>query len=286
MAISYSYPKPLSGDTSSKLTRDEILNKDLELTLERVMPSPKQIYDPFVKQYNRNCPSSESLSIPLNGPIDDIFRESQQRMDVHTISFPCNDHEEHKLISSLEETSSTTTNNNKRKAQSIMEPMEQTQTDKRSSDPFYYGEVKTPTKKSHRGLDTSSTKTKRSSMKQSTPVAGTEDITTRKSRSAVDESRDPSEEDVSQDPLACHAGNIMRMAMDSTMMDSFCNHSFSSTFSNLIEESVLGKNNADGDDSVLERLKSWPKSSLDPKRAKKIEISAEELHSAINEPIR
>lgn len=67
-----------------------------------------------------------------------------------------------------------------------------------------------------------------------------------------------------EDALACHADNIMRMAMDSTMLSSF-NHSYSSSFSNI------------NDDSILKR-------SDDPAKHNAVEISADDLKSAIELP--
>lgn len=87
------------------------------------------------------------------------------------------------------------------------------------------------------------------------------------------------------DHLACHADNIMRMAVDSTMLGSSFNSTFSNTFAN---DSVLGgqKNypdffdDEDYDRSVLESLK--PKWTLAKLKATRIEINAEDLHAAVN----
>lgn len=73
------------------------------------------------------------------------------------------------------------------------------------------------------------------------------------------------------DPLACHADNIMRMAMDTTMLGSFYNNSFSSNYSNM-------------DDSMMKRDGLGP--SLRLENAPKVEISAEDLEEAINSPFR
>lgn len=70
-----------------------------------------------------------------------------------------------------------------------------------------------------------------------------------------------------EDALACHADNIMRMAMDSTMMSSF-NQSFSSSFSNMNEDSAWKEN-------------SFHKTNG---RGRPIEINAEDLKLAIELP--
>lgn len=83
------------------------------------------------------------------------------------------------------------------------------------------------------------------------------------------------------DPLACHANNIVRMAMDTTMMGSFCNSSISLNFLNLVDESLhkLGEGS--------ERSRPVKKGGLlNFQRAAKIEISAADLEDAINNPIR
>lgn len=83
------------------------------------------------------------------------------------------------------------------------------------------------------------------------------------------------------DPLACHANNIMRMAMDTTMMGSFCNSSISLNFLNL-DESM--HKFAEGS----ERSRNGQKKGalLNLQKAAKIEISAADLEDAINNPIR
>ncbi|KAM9894044.1 hypothetical protein OXX79_008957, partial [Metschnikowia pulcherrima] len=82
------------------------------------------------------------------------------------------------------------------------------------------------------------------------------------------------------DPLACHAENIMRMAMDSTMLNSFCNDTISSSFSNVLDESLA---KIDGD-SFTEENK--PVSSLNFSAAAKIEISAQDLEMAVKNPFQ
>lgn len=85
------------------------------------------------------------------------------------------------------------------------------------------------------------------------------------------------------DPLACHANNILRMAMDTTMMGSFCNSSISLNFLNLVDESM--HKFTEGGDRSKNGLKKGG-GLLNLQKATKIEISAADLEDAINNPIR
>ncbi|OBA21314.1 hypothetical protein METBIDRAFT_179786 [Metschnikowia bicuspidata var. bicuspidata NRRL YB-4993] len=87
----------------------------------------------------------------------------------------------------------------------------------------------------------------------------------------------------SADPLACHANNIMRMAMDSTMLGSFCNDTISSSFSNVVDESIPGAagERSFGEDDVARRAPS-----LRFLGATKVEISAHDLEMAVSDPLR
>lgn len=286
MNIPYSYPQPFSSEPSMRLSRDEILIKNLEFSVGQT-PIPKETAEPYVKHYNSNSATPESLSIPLTDPIDDIFRESKKHIDSYVIALPSLDQEIPKTY--LQGPSGLASRNDmNKKARGPLDLIEQIQIEQRANTPYYNSEIKTPTKKDYTALAASILKKNQSNVELSTPVSEEKASASKRSHQMVEDLEEFGEEDTSQDPLACHAGNIMRMAMDSTMMDTFCNHSFSSTFSNLVDDSGFGRgiDTDDADRSVLERLRAWPKSSLDTKRAKKIEISAEELHSAINEPIR
>ncbi|KAK6462243.1 hypothetical protein DFJ63DRAFT_313385 [Scheffersomyces coipomensis] len=99
-------------------------------------------------------------------------------------------------------------------------------------------------------------------------------------------------DDSDYDHLACHADNILRMAVDSTMLGSTLNGSFSSMSSNTFaNDSVLEvahkqkypdflTDENDADSSVLEGLKAkWLSNSLS--RAK-VEINADDINAAVN----
>ncbi|CUM50542.1 uncharacterized protein AC631_04645 [Debaryomyces fabryi] len=94
------------------------------------------------------------------------------------------------------------------------------------------------------------------------------------------------------DHLACHAGNIMRMAVDSTMLGSSYNESFSPTFNNTFggNDSILGLQSRkryndffddEADKSLIESMKSRWNSGLNRMKAKVIDINADELQQAV-----
>lgn len=86
------------------------------------------------------------------------------------------------------------------------------------------------------------------------------------------------------DPLACHANNIMRMAVDSTMMGSSFSLSFLSTFANDSDCNPKRKLDDDCDRSLIEGLKhKWSMRSLVKLKAKKVEINADDLQAAVSE---
>lgn len=87
--------------------------------------------------------------------------------------------------------------------------------------------------------------------------------------------------DTNSDPLACHANKIMRMAMDTTMIESFCNSSISLNFLNLDES--IHKLAEGGKQSRPQNKRG---TLLDYQRAARVEISAADLEDAISNPIR
>lgn len=61
-------------------------------------------------------------------------------------------------------------------------------------------------------------------------------------------------DDSDYDHLACHADNIMRMAVDSTMLGSTFNSSFSSSFSNSFDHTGKDFFDKEAKKSILEGL--------------------------------
>ena len=90
------------------------------------------------------------------------------------------------------------------------------------------------------------------------------------------------------DNLACHAGNILKMAVDSTMLGSSFSDSFS-TVTNILgdNDSVQGSSKKfhifedpeESDVSVLGFSKSRPK--LNKRRAQRVDVSAKDLQAAV-----
>lgn len=100
--------------------------------------------------------------------------------------------------------------------------------------------------------------------------------------------------DTEYDPLACHAGNIMRMAVDSTMLGSSYNESFPSSYGNTFagDESTPSKGarrkdyDANQDDkSLIECLKGSWNSRLLKEKAVKIDINENDLNEAIRSEV-
>lgn len=90
-----------------------------------------------------------------------------------------------------------------------------------------------------------------------------------------------SQPETEEDNLACHAGHILRMAMDTTLLGSSYNSSMNSSFG--FNDSILGskKNILDleGEESITRSLKR--EHNLNTNKATKVEISAEDLNNAI-----
>lgn len=92
----------------------------------------------------------------------------------------------------------------------------------------------------------------------------------------------------SEDELACHADNIMRMAVDSTMLGSTFDSSYLNTFAN---DSCFGNFESfadlalDGsycDRSVIEGARARRSRQLETSRVQKVEINADDLAAAIS----
>lgn len=89
---------------------------------------------------------------------------------------------------------------------------------------------------------------------------------------------DCDDEHQDSDHLACHAHNILRMAVDSTMLGSTFNSSFSS-----VNDSLYGRRDfldEDLDKSILE-IKAKQTNLLQKNKAKRIEINADDLENVL-----
>lgn len=90
-----------------------------------------------------------------------------------------------------------------------------------------------------------------------------------------------SQPETEEDNLACHAGHILRMAMDTTLLGSSYNSSMNSSFG--FNDSILGSkrniHDLEGEESITRSLKR--EHNLNTNKATKVEISAEDLNNAI-----
>lgn len=232
------------------LPRDVQVNKDLEITVTFKETKPRAIREPYVKYVRSNSNSPESINIPLDNPLDDILRSSKEAIDAYILDMPYT---------------------------RLYQP----------------AEPKTPPlkkKRSHKVLETvangkhNNVTSERNSKVRKTPVKTRQKESLQKSVLKLEHEKANEDEEANtsvQDPLACHAENIMRMAMDSTMMSSF-NNSFSSTFSNIHEDSILNRKASEKENSFGISSKAAP--LLNFLKSTVVEISASDLEQAVNEP--
>lgn len=105
-------------------------------------------------------------------------------------------------------------------------------------------------------------------------------LSSKKSATAVQIYED-SQQEPEEDYLACHAGHILRMAMDTTLLGSSYNSSMNSSFG--FNDSILGSKrnilDLEGEESITRSLKR--EHNLNTNKATKVEISAEDLKNAI-----
>lgn len=289
VALPYSFPKAPSAEPDSSLPREVQISQNLTLDKECVKVTPVQVSEPYVKTYsNTNTP--EQIPIHIEDPLDDILADSHKEILEYSLDLPYLkvDARSAELPKAAQKGSGNQLLVRKR-SRAILEHVSQRNLDNAANVSVYTGMNKTPTRTSMRILSLKKSKT---NMRESSPTSDSKKTFQRNISFHKNDmkSSEPEETDLSiSDPLACHAENIMRMAMDSTMFGSFCNNSFSSTFSNLADDSVVGKKYPDvlteSDKSMTESLQK-PTSLLAKQRAQKIEISAEELREAVSESIR
>ncbi|SGZ50904.1 CIC11C00000002342 [Sungouiella intermedia] len=278
LLLPYSFPKAVSEEPDSTLPKDVQISKNLEVEREWVKVSPTQTSEPYVKTFS-NANTPESIIIPVDDPLDEILAGSQEEILEYSMDLPFSK----KPVPKLNKMPSNQLLIRKR-SRSVLEPLNQRQLDNSSNTTVYSGMNKTPTRNPVRVLSSS---LKKPSLRESTASSERATVMQKLVMSKSDMKMEVDDADKSMgDPLACHAENIMRMAMDSTMLGSFCNNSFSSTFSNLADESALGRKFpdilGDSDRSITEHRAPM----LAKLRAQKIEISAADLQEAVNGEFR
>lgn len=288
LALPYSFPKAPSEEPDPNLPREVQVSNNLEIGRQWTKVSPVAVSEPYVKVYsNSNTP--ESIVIPVNDPLDDILAASHREILEYSLDLPYSQTKTHDVPKIPQKNAAPQLLIRKR-SRKVLELVEQRLLDNTTNIPVFSG-MKTPTRNSIR--IPSSTKKPKAGFRESTPTSDSKNLLQRKlSLHRADlKAFDIDDADKSiYDPLACHADNIMRMAMDSTMLGSFCNNSFSSNFSNLAEDSILGGKYHDilseSERSMTEMGHKAPSSLLAKQRAQKIEISAEELENAVNGSLR
>lgn len=289
LALPYSFPRPSSQEQEQALVPKEVLiSKNLEFEHEPLKVSPRVATEPYVKTFSHsNSSTPESLVIPLEDPIDDIFQESRQLIENFEIQLPTARFGADSASGASPKRIESDHVLLRKRSRAVLEQVPQKNLDFVTNIPVH-SPVKTPTHSPLRNVPSSSTK-KSKADRLSTPIAEQKIRGQRKlsfgmsKQKLVPQGVEDLPENISMvDPLACHADNIMRMAMDSTMLGSFCNNSFSSNFSNVLDDSIIRRPPGAADESLCESSRKV----LDPLRAMKVEISAADLEQAINDPFR
>lgn len=285
LALPYSFPKAPSTEPDSLLPRETQISQNLTLDREWHKVSPVQVSEPYVKTFS-NANTPETIPV-IDDPLDDILADSQREISEYNLDLPYN-----MVTAKSQELPKMPLRSGsqlliRKRSRKVLENLSQRSLDN-ASNTVYHGLNKTPTRNSMRILSLKKSKGNLGEISPDTRNFTEKSIMQRKISARFEnvEKLAEFEDDNVSDPLACHAENIMRMAMDTTMF-SFGNNSFSLTFSNLADDLVLGKKYPDileADKSLGETQK--PVSMLATKKAQKIEISAEELEEAVSEEIR
>lgn len=233
----YTFPRAASAEPDTQLSKDAAISQNLEMGPSPPAVKPTASYEIYVKECSSASTTPESLRIPIDDPLDDILQASEAQLDAHILQLPSEYEAKQKIPTTMPELKIE----KGKRHNHVLEPLE-----------------------TNLGLNVVHGGTK-------TPVKGRRVISIKKSKGNLRQAiqKNTQREVFEEDPLACHAENIMRMAMDTTAFGSF-NNSFSSTFSNMLDE-----------DSFI--AKKGP--SLNKDKATRIEINAQDLETAINDTL-
>lgn len=217
----------------------------------------------------------------MNNPLQDILLDHKQKISHYQLSLPFSKPKE-----------------------SAKNSISKDRTKKRIRQPKYEVDKEnvcsTPISKRQQMPSPSVTKSKRTNITLSTPVTtlglmnenkiNISDSRQKKMTNKKLGKKRNKEKNTDYDNLACHADNIMRMAVDSTMLGSTFSFSFSNTFNDSTVmlskkkgEYDIYNEDDEGDRSVLEILRSKRKNGLNKLKAFKIDINAEDLQAAVND---
>lgn len=315
VSLAYSFPAYKEEAKLKGVPRDANLTKNLSFDTKSFSSSHWFTGDPLTKKFKKEDLTSASPVDPLDG----ILAESRQAMSLYVVSLPYADKPKNQDQKKKESTPRTPSKVSKPTAVPLSASKKRIRQDLGETSPAY---------PQHSGINKSSTnrtpipnktiffspsgsaKKQASNVTQSTPISVLKEaqLNFRKSNQNLNrhlktvgaEKAEKAEvvkqqdavDDSDYDHLACHADNILRMAVDSTMLGSSFNGSFSSTFfAGGADDSIAALtrkddifHDDDADKSLLEGLKNrWNSRTLAKLRATKIEINADDLNKAVND---
>ena len=318
--LGYNFPSIDESDIdfANHLPRDALLNKNLRLDM---LPHAKESYysnSPITKCYDTKV-SNNGIK---DSPLYEILAENQENIHNYQLELPFTRNSTNNSKTDSKPNDTEAKNRGiKRPRQTIEENVGETNNLQTQPSSIYKTPI--PNKTIFFSSSASSKKKNSTNLLQSTPVSDIGDASGKKSnillaklkavkmdkaeflnlpikytaeKTSIIRHDDPEEESMEMgsdyDHLACHAGNIMRMAVDSTMLGSSYNESFSPTFNNTFggNDSILGLQSRkryndffddEADKSLIESMKSRWNSGLNRMKAKVIDINADELQQAV-----
>lgn len=319
--LGYTFPSidESDKDFASHLPRDVILSKNLKLEGQPKNKEPQYSRSPITKYYSTTSTTSNHEN---DDPLYELLVESRQTINAYKLELPFSRGSEQpaEVSKSRNTIPAAATRGVKRPRQASKENRYETNNPPTQPSSIY----KTPIPNKTIFFSSSASSKKNSTkLLQSTPVSDLPDTisdnkaptnlfskmkTLKKDKAEIlslplrtsvnptalikpDNDDENVEESSDYDHLACHAGNIMRMAVDSTMLGSSYSDSFSTTFNNTFgaNDSALEPRRRyndflesdDADKSIIESMKSKWNTSLNRLKAKKIDINADELKEAV-----
>lgn len=282
MSYSLPYKQP---NKSTNVSRDFQLQQDLKIN--QAKPKPAVISKVPLKIDHKQT----------RHPLDDLIIKSKLAIDNYELDLPA-DFQDDPLFTSPTKPIATRTRGTKRRNYDNIEEADYDDVNTSYFQANSSSVMNTPVR--NKTIFFSPAGNKQATTKASTPL---KEIQLNHKRSLIDitkgkllkmdkakiikestEDKENTQDDVDEsdyDHLACHAHNILRMAVDSTMLGSTFNSSFSS-----VNDSILDKNNnildEDLDKSVLEMVKSRKNNLLQKNLATKFEISADDLKNVLS----
>ncbi|KAG7663246.1 uncharacterized protein J8A68_003246 [[Candida] subhashii] len=295
VSLDYSFPKPYQHSRHnyhvSGIPSDIILSKNLKISDEPTPTAPKYSKIPISKIFRTNTLSED--------PLDNILEQSKRIISNYKLELP------YKVQS---DNASTPKKNNDTAQQTTIRSKRKRQISQDDKIEILKNEIENATSSKlntpipNKTIFFSPSSSVKRDLKQSTPVSVRNDaqlnmerpskkflrldkaivVKDHQQKETGDQVEYHSEEvdDSHYDELACHADNILRMAVDSTMLGSTFDGSFSinNTFANY---SILDDKD-DYDRSVLEILQSRQERRLDKSKFINIEINADDIKAAVH----